>query len=189
MLIENYEVQYSRLTPTQLLKLHNDLAKRLGKKTRKRPFNRADMVKAIAIFKTMKPPRAAEPSSLPATEKKRRPARAAMIEGLCEISHYEDRQTGIQLSVEDAKKFIRPKDLVSVGFSYNELIARIKKRFKNAKVTYSIIRVEASRIRSHESGYENLTLPMKRQRHNPNPNPTRRNSSGHYAGRRSPNWR
>ena len=92
-----------------------------------------------------------------------RTIKAASVELLCLVTHYEDRDAkpGTTQVAKDHPK------ARSVGLAYDEIINRIMEEFPDASTSVACLRWYAVKIRVGEHGYEDLRLPQFRPRAKP----------------------
>jgi len=104
-----------------------------------------------------------EAETLEADDKPKRTIKAASVELLCAVSHYEDRDAKPGTTTVEATD---PK-AHSVGFGYDEIIDRLMEEFPDASTSVACLRWYAVKIRVGEHGYEDLRLPQRRPRAKP----------------------
>ena len=90
--------------------------------------------------------------------------RPAVIEALCEVDYFEakDRRRGPanRLSARQAARLDRSA-LRSVGFRYDDILARLKARFPRARTTVACLRWYAVMMRAGDDRFPG-TLPQRR---------------------------
>lgn len=164
-------IPYSQLRPIELLKLYNEHAKQLNEPELRRPLPLPIMVQRLAIIRTRKPPKtetqiAESKNSKRAREhapKREAPIRQAAIRHLCAVAYFLDSNSGKKLRPVNVTG---PRSgLVSFGFSYAQIIQKMRREFPKSGVSIPYLHVECSNIRKRVEGYEG-TLPMKRPRSN-----------------------
>lgn len=104
-----------------------------------------------------------ERETLEADDQPKRTIKAASVELLCAVSHYEDRDAKPGTTTVEATD---PKAR-SVGFGYDEIIDRLMEEFPDAGTSVACLRWYAVKIRVGEHGYEDLRLPQRRPRAKP----------------------
>lgn len=160
------QIPFSQLNIKTALFIHNQLAAERGVP----PLNSwrgslVDLIKRVAILNTQKPlAKETKTKAKPTPRvpvKRSQPNRDAIIEALSFVSHYEHAKTGERIASSVAWRY-RREDLISVGLPYSEVAKRVRKRAPTAKVTGSILRVNAANARKGDPGYERCKLPQKR---------------------------
>lgn len=97
------------------------------------------------------------------TDEPTRTIKAASVELLCHVSHYEDRDAKPGTTTVEATD---PKAR-SVGLAYDEIIRRVQDEFPGCSTSVACLRWYAVKIRVGEHGYEDLRLPQRRPRAKP----------------------
>ena len=150
------EIKYSQLTLREMWKLYDEHAAKIGRKPMKpRERDRVRMAAALATILTYRAP-----------IETRKPGRTSelrqvIIEELSKVSHYQCVATDEEVAVADKDKF-KARLLISCGFAYATVLARIKERLPRSKVSGPSLRVHAANARRGKPGYENAKLPDKR---------------------------
>jgi hypothetical protein len=159
------DILYTQMDLGAMFRRYNEEAARRGApRMRVRPKDRSAMCKELALLTSQPKPKITPPApvaNVPPRVKKHNEIRAAAVEELCAVSHFELVQTGRRITVEDATNFSRNL-LMSFGFPYAEILKRMKKRLPRSKITGPKLRVHATNIRSRKSGYEGAKLPDRR---------------------------
>jgi hypothetical protein len=101
-------------------------------------------------------------------EKSNRTIRAAALELLCHITHYEDKKQKSGPDNVVLKAGVLPKTVErSVGLPYDEIIRRLQDEFPDAQTTVACLRWYSVKARVEEFGYEGYKLPGRRPRAKP----------------------
>lgn len=162
-------IAYSQLRPTDLMRIYNEHALALGEAPMKRPLGLCHMAERLALIRTRRPPIQLPPAARSKLRAPRArseaPIRDAIVDALCEVAFYIDKESGDKIAAGNVTGS-KPANLISVGFSYAEIAARLKKRFRKSRMNVSFLWVECSNLRRRIEGYERYsgTLPDKRQR-------------------------
>jgi len=90
-------------------------------------------------------------------------AREASIEELGKISHFENLLSGERVDAARARELDR-KQFMSVGFSYAEILQRIRTRLPRSTMSGGDLRWIASMIRSGVPPFDKGSLPRMRVR-------------------------
>jgi len=151
------QIPFSILTVSQMLQVHNELAKARGIppiKTWK--DSRVRLVEKVALLRTQKTVACKQEEI-----KKRsrpQPKRDAIMRQLAKIDYYEEVETGRRISSVTARKR-PPGSVVSVGLPYKQIM-------KNLDATFgeSMLWVTAAKMRQGAAGHTKYKLPQKRAR-------------------------
>ncbi len=153
-------IPYSQMRPLELMAFYNEHAKELGEPTLKRPLPRCRMVERLALIRTRKPPKKEEPEQKTMPAGRGTPIRDAAIKHLTAVAYYVDSKTGEKIKPVNVT---RRAGLTSHGFSYQQIVARMRKRFPKSRVSIPYLHVECSNIRK---GLYGGKLPDRRPRSN-----------------------
>ena len=93
-----------------------------------------------------------------------RTIRAAALEHLCHIVHYEDRNKAPSPDNVVGKG---SKNARSVGLAYDDILALIGEEFPGCKTSAACLRWYSVKVRVEELGYEGYVLPQRRPRTKP----------------------
>jgi hypothetical protein len=154
------------MSTSQLLAKYNEFAPSRGVPTLKTWHDtRCKLVERLAILRTQKivvvaPPRSARKRKRKPAKRKQ-PIRSAVLRLLSIVVYFEDTKTGRIINKRSAWRFNR-RNLISVGLSYPECVARLRLNFPRAKVCGRDLRWTATKVRAGEPGFEKCILPQKR---------------------------
>lgn len=143
-------IPYTQLDLGAMFRRYNEEAVKRGvPRMHARPKDRADMCKALALLMAQPKPKTppAPVANVPARVRKHNAIRAVVVEELCAIDYFESAQGGKR---------------ITFGRTYADILARVKARLPNSKITGPKLRVHAANIRNRKPGYENLKLPDRR---------------------------
>lgn len=128
---------------SELIALHNQLAAERGKPDIKH-CSRYELVKRLAILRTLKPLPPPPPVKQP-KKKREQPIRDAIVKALTFIEYYENCITGERVSKYINRQYMAVN---SVGLSYSEVLIRVRAQFPDARTTEADLRWNANQIRA-----------------------------------------
>jgi hypothetical protein len=124
---------------------------------------KSELIGRIARARRAAPRPAPKPPAAEAPARSRT-VRAASLEMLCAVTHYEDKNR----PVGPENVFAEPSpDRRSVGLPYDDILRSIATEFPGAQTSVACLRWYAVKVRVEEAGYEGLRLPQRRPRVKP----------------------
>ena len=160
----NTQADLSAMTNKELVAIHNGLAEQCEDVKPLTAWKKSKDLLIEKIEQLREEVRANEPEpEVEDDDEPKRTIKAASVELLCHVAHYEDRDAKpgtTEVAADDPKAR-------SVGLAYDEIIRRVQDEFPGCSTSVACLRWYAVKIRVGEHGYEDLRLPQRRPRAKP----------------------
>lgn len=157
----------SQMNPAQMRAIHDHLAAERGQPKAKRAADRCALGYGIAILRTMRPvvtpTKVKSKTPAPVVDKRlNRPAilRNIVLEELARVVKYTNEAgSTYDADVFEANNY--PGEWFSVGLTYSDIVANVRKRMPGSKLSANKVRHIAHMARFSEEGFE-AVLPERR---------------------------
>jgi hypothetical protein len=170
-------IEFRKLETAELLKLYNEIAEKLGKRTmRNWTRGRCELIERVALIRTRRLEADRVAAAREAKEKRRRararprvkkqrrqPIRDCAMRYLSHVAYWADAKTGERLT-KRAARTVPVARKTSYGLPYAAIVEKVKEKFPESRITNSGLRWIVAMIRDRSPGFERCNLPQKRER-------------------------